>query len=251
MKHLPCLFLLALAISCGCTTSDNHWAREPSKAKDSPWARMIPKVEFSGASLTNAVALIQDLANAQGRPEITLHIAKVFTTSEFGETLDDLNESRTMALELKYVNVRDVLRTVGALADHDVFFKGNEAVLAPRILDNRLVSITIEGHCRTHATGAGVGKLAIICTWLNATLSGEATVTSIHEIETRHDGAFTLSIPVPGYVYFVVPYYSLPGHPKPQRIAMIAIADDHYPVRFAVDLVESNLQYNVDIEMKK
>jgi hypothetical protein len=258
MKKTSIAAVIILLSMIGCTTLDHHWTSKPSAGRGAPWGRIIPKVDISNASLTNAVELLQQLANESGKPDITLHIAKtpdpspLFTTlSEFGETLDDLNKPRPITLQLRNVSVWEALFVIAADANYVTFYKGNEAVLAPKVRNYGLVPITVGGSCRSLSTGSSVGKFSLVSTLRPMTCCDDEPTTTVHELQTREDGTFTLSLIVPGYVYIVAPDYVVSSHPKPQRISIIAIADDHYPTKFSVDLVESNLQYKVDIEMKQ
>lgn len=257
MKRVYITILFSLALSVGCTTRAPQWTNTPIKTKNSPWERVIAHLQLSEASLSNSVSVIQRLANGTGDPEISLHIAEapnptaLFTTiSEFSEMIDDLNTPRPISVELTRVTVRNALTYVSELANYHVFYKGNEAVLVPQLRNYGLIPVQVKGYCRNRNTAMGVGKFTLVCTWCPKTCCGSESLTTTHDVVTKRDGSFSLTLDVPGYANIAGSHYTVSLHPKDQHIAFIAVADEYHPKRFEIALVESNLQYHVDIELK-
>lgn len=257
MRKACLAVLVLLAWGAGCRTVDERWTTEPAKVGGSPWGRVIARIDLSDASLSNSVALIQRLANESGAPDITVHVADApdpsafFTTiSEFSETIDDLHAPHPISVALQLVTVRDALHYLAELANCTAFYRGNEAVLVPNLRHYGHVPVRFEGHARSRGTAEGVGRFSLVSTWRHLACCDNGPFTSIDEVATRRDGAFSLTLLLPGYAYVAGSNYIVSIHPKHQAISFIAIADDHYPNRCTVDLVESNLQYRLDFELE-
>lgn len=244
-KHSFGLVAAIFLAVAGCATLDNGWSLKPPESADSPWDRVIPTMAFSNTPLPQVLIALEELANATGSPEIRLSIADGDDSS-----LRDGDFPR-ITFRAQEIRLRDALGILGDITHHSPVYGEREVVFAPRGHADGSTTIVLEGRARSRSTGKPIRRISLVCTRYAMMFDNEP-LTTIYDVETDADGGFSLAIPVTGYSDVVslgrqrsVSY----GHPTPQRMSILAVADRHYPSRYGIDLTETNLQYRLEVEM--
>lgn len=248
MKTSHVLFVIASSmLSVGCTTSDHSWTTHPPRSKDSPWAQIMPPFAFSNAPLPSVLAELQRLALCAGGPEVVLRIS---TDDEVSSRVD---ECPRVTISAERVSLEETIRIIGQVTSQAVVFNQNVAVFTPLGHGDGQTDVVLQGRCRSKTTATPVSALTLICTRVAMSFDNGPT-TSIHGVHTDNNGRFQLSLPVSSWSDIAVvdgKYHVFDNHPRPQRIEIIAVAEGYYSARLAVDVVWTNLQYDLDIQLDR
>lgn len=236
-----------LLMAAGCTAPGPRWTLTAPDGPRSPWMRVLPSVVFSNAPLPQVAADLERLANAVAQPVVKLSVA------EPAERVTNDVEPLRITFQADQIQLRDALQIVGELTGYRPVYGPRQAFLAPVFHADGQAPVTVHGYCRSRVNRQPISRFTMICT-RKAMMFDDEPTTSTYDIQTTTNGGFSVSIPVSAYSDVVTLGGRLivsDDHPTPQRMRIIAISDAHLPSRLDVGLVESNVNYVVDIEMHK
>jgi len=190
----------------------DRWPTEPTSA----WQRTVD-VAFSNAPLPRVIAELEEMANAQPGPKISLALGQL-PSGPWDEYPHPL-----ITFSATNVPVVEAFRIVGDITNHRAMFRGLEGVLAEHCHGHHEMTVFLTGRCVDAATGNPVKSLSI--------------TRYFEEIKPKESGEYLRPVRVEGTTEFVRcdgKNYLMEMEPFPQDIRFVVTAPGYQPQEFVI-----------------
>jgi len=207
----------------------DQWPTDPT----SPWNRKVD-LSLSKVSLPQAVAELEQLANAQPGPKLSLGLGQLPS----GPWNQDVFPLITFAAI--NVPVVEAFRIIGDVANYRAMFRGSDGILAEHCHAHHEMTIFLTGRCVDAASDEPIKSLSISM--------------NFEEIKAKETGEFLHPIQIEGTTEFVRcdgKNYRMKTEPLPQDIRFVVTAPGYQPQQFSISTQGSLLTYTNNIEMKR
>lgn len=228
------IIIIACIICCSCAVlhPQSEWTDHCPTDPQSPWQRTVD-VAFSNAPLPQVVSRLQELANAQSGPKLSLGLGTL-PSGPWGQSTSLITFNATN------VPVAEAFRIIGDVANYWAMFRGHEGILAEHCHGHRKVTLFLSGRCLDAATGEPIKSLSI---------SREFDVIGVEP-----SGQYLHPVTVEGTTDFVRcdgNNYMMKTEIFPQDIRFVVTSPGYQPQEFVISTRGSQLAYTNNIEMIK